>query len=324
MKSILPQKNELGFYEMRMESIGGLGANVSGKIIAEAGILEMGLNGASFSSYGSEKKGSPVKAFARFCDVDTVVRVNSPVEKPHLLVIFHETLLNDPTVAMGITDNTTVIVNTKKTPAEMREVLKMHAGTIGCVDALQAAIDAKSRVNTVLLGSISKASGFLAPEAIKAAMDKAFGRKYAAAMPGNLKAFDLGYSEITFETFEADERFPVRPFERLVPRLGYENAPAGGLVTNPGNSILKNNTACRQGYIPVFHKENCINCGECDLTCPDYCFEWEPDTTKSGKKTVTLQRINYQYCKGCLKCVVICKHDALTTELESEYLKEDK
>ena len=33
MGSVLPYKNELGFYEIRMESIGGLGANVSGKII---------------------------------------------------------------------------------------------------------------------------------------------------------------------------------------------------------------------------------------------------------------------------------------------------
>lgn len=324
MKSLLPQKNELGFYEIRMESIGGLGANVSGKIIAETGILEMGLNGAGFSSYGSEKKGSPVKAFVRFCDLDTVVRVNSPVENPHLLVIFHETLLKTPDVTMGLSDGSTVIVNTKKTPSQMREIIGLHAGTIGCVDALQIAIDANSRVNTALLGSISKASGFLTPDSIKAAMEKAFGKKYAAAMPGNLKAFDLGYEELVLEEFEADEKFPVKHFVRALPALGYENAPIGGLITNPGNTILKDNSACRQGYIPIFNKENCINCGECDLTCPDYCFVWEEDTLKSGKKTVTLMEINYQYCKGCLKCVVICDHDALAKGLESEYLKEDK
>ncbi len=50
----LPVKNDLGFFEIRMESIGGLGANVAGKILTEAGILRMGLNGAGFASYGSE------------------------------------------------------------------------------------------------------------------------------------------------------------------------------------------------------------------------------------------------------------------------------
>ena len=320
MESILPKKNELGFYEIRMESIGGLGANVSGKIIAEAGILEMGLNGSSFSSYGSEKKGSPVKAFVRFCEVDTVVRVNSPIEYPHLLVIFHENLIGDETVTMGLTDDSTVIVNTKKTPEEMREIIGLHAGTVGCVDALQIAIEARSRVNTALLGSISRASGFLTPESIKAAMDKAFGKKYAAAMPGNLKAFDLGYERLVLKTFGPDERYAPKPFRRQVPKLGYRNAPIGGLIINPGNTVLKDLSASRQGYIPLFHKDKCTNCGECDMVCPDYCFQWEEDTLKSGKKTVTLQGINYQYCKGCLKCVEICKHGALTEGLESEHL----
>ena len=57
--SILPQKNELGFFEIRLESIGGLGANLAGKMLAEAGVTGSGLNGSNFSSYGSEKKGRP-------------------------------------------------------------------------------------------------------------------------------------------------------------------------------------------------------------------------------------------------------------------------
>ena len=40
-------------------------------MLAEAGVVGVGFNGVSFSSYGSEKKGSPVKAHIRFCDPDT-------------------------------------------------------------------------------------------------------------------------------------------------------------------------------------------------------------------------------------------------------------
>ena len=66
--SILPKKNDLGFFEIRLESIGGLGANLAGKLLSEAGVVGNGLNGLGFSSYGSEKKGSPVKGHIRFCD----------------------------------------------------------------------------------------------------------------------------------------------------------------------------------------------------------------------------------------------------------------
>ena len=46
-------------FEIRFESIGGLGAHVAGKIVAGAAVLRMNINGSHFSSYGSEKKGQP-------------------------------------------------------------------------------------------------------------------------------------------------------------------------------------------------------------------------------------------------------------------------
>ena len=65
IQTTLPRVNELGYYEMRLESIGGLGANLCGKLLGELGAVQLGLNAASFSSYGSEKRGSPLKAFIR-------------------------------------------------------------------------------------------------------------------------------------------------------------------------------------------------------------------------------------------------------------------
>lgn len=47
------------YFEIRLESLGGLGANLCGKMLGELGVKYLGLNGAAFSSYGSEKRGSP-------------------------------------------------------------------------------------------------------------------------------------------------------------------------------------------------------------------------------------------------------------------------
>lgn len=62
----LPITDENGYYEIRLESIGGLGANLCGKMLGELGLKYLGLNSASFSSYGSEKTGTPVKGFIRY------------------------------------------------------------------------------------------------------------------------------------------------------------------------------------------------------------------------------------------------------------------
>jgi pyruvate ferredoxin oxidoreductase gamma subunit len=119
--SILPKKNDLGFFEIRLESIGGLGANLAGKMLAEAGVVGVGLNGVSFSSYGSEKKGSPVKAHIRFCDIDTKIRDTSRVERPHVVGIFHEALSKTINVSSGIYEDSIVLVNSAHSTEELKD-----------------------------------------------------------------------------------------------------------------------------------------------------------------------------------------------------------
>jgi pyruvate ferredoxin oxidoreductase gamma subunit len=155
----IPVKNDLGFFEIRLESIGGLGANVAGKILTEAAILGMGLNGAGFASYGSEKKGTPVKANIRLCEADQQVRINSPIEEPHVLAIFHEALAKSvPVTAGAVPGKTTVLLNTRKTPKEARDFLKLEGGKIGVVDAMEIAMATGSRVNMVMMGAITRAA----------------------------------------------------------------------------------------------------------------------------------------------------------------------
>src|SRR5512132_3072743 len=109
---VLPGADEDGFFGIRFESIGGLGAHLAGQILAEAGVLQQGLNGSHFSSYGSEKKGTPVKSFVRFCRGDQDVRTSSPIESPQLVAVFHEALARSIDVAAGLSATGTLIVNT--------------------------------------------------------------------------------------------------------------------------------------------------------------------------------------------------------------------
>jgi pyruvate ferredoxin oxidoreductase gamma subunit len=318
-KRALPKKNKYGFYEIRFESIGGLGANVAGKILGEAGVLGEGFNGSSFSSYGSEKKGTPVKTFIRFCDPDHPVYINSPVEEPHLLAIFHERLLNTGNVMSGINHGATVIVNSKKSPEELRAMMKMPAGTLGIIDALGIAIEEKTRINMVILGAVVRALEFINLDTVKKIARDTFGSKYAHLMEYNYRGLERGFKEVKFVEFDEDEKYHSIPFKRVVPELGYKNAPIGGVIVNPGNTVQKDLSASRQGFIPVLDLNKCVHCGECDMVCPDYCFVWERRVAKNGKEAQFLVGIDYQYCKGCLRCVEVCKPHALTEHREDEY-----
>jgi pyruvate ferredoxin oxidoreductase gamma subunit len=316
----LPVKNDLGFFEIRMESIGGLGANVAGKILTEAAILRMGMNGAGFASYGSEKKGTPVKAFVRICEADQKVRVNSPIEEPHVLAIFHEALAKTVPVTAGATPGkTTVILNTRKNPEQARDFLKLQGGKVGTVDAMEIAMATGSRVNMVMMGAVAKAAGFFEWKALEEAIGEALGKKYPALMKGNLEALKRGFDEMKLEEFPVDGKYPATPFRRELPKLGYENAPIGGTIYSVGNMRFKDLSTSRTGMIPLFILDKCTRCGECDLTCPDYCFVWEKGKDpKTGKDGMVLNGIDYQFCKGCLRCTYICKFGALVPVKEAE------
>jgi pyruvate ferredoxin oxidoreductase gamma subunit len=316
----LPLKNDLGFFEIRMESIGGLGANVAGKILTEAAIIGMGMNGAGFASYGSEKKGTPVKAYVRICEADDQVRINSPVEEPHVLAIFHEALAKAIPVTAGLVPGkTTVILNTRRTPSEARDFLKIEGGKVGVVDAMEIAMATGSRVNMVMMGAIMKASGFFEWGAVEEAINEQFGKKYASLMKGNFDALRRGMEEVKFQEFPVDGKYPPTPYRREEPKLGYETAPMGGTIYSVGNMRFKDLSTSRTGMIPLFHVDKCTNCGECDVTCPDYCFVFERGKDrKTGKDAMVLQGINYQYCKGCLRCTFICKFGALVPAKEAE------
>src|SRR3954452_9711355 len=134
--SILPQKNKLGCFEIRLESIGGLGASLAGKMLAEAGVLSLGLRGANFSSYGSEKKGSPVKSFIRFCAPEVEIRDHSPIEQPHIVGVFHEAIYRTVNVVSGLNADGIVLVNTAREFDEVKTDLQIECCTRASIDGL--------------------------------------------------------------------------------------------------------------------------------------------------------------------------------------------
>ncbi|WP_121613702.1 2-oxoacid:acceptor oxidoreductase family protein [Mesobacillus foraminis] len=314
--SRLPKVNELGFFEIRLESIGGLGANLAGKMLSEDGVVGNGLNGVGFSSYGSEKKGSPVKAYIRFCDPETNIRDTTPIERPHVVGIFHDALLKTIDCASGVYPDSTILVNSQRSPDELRELMKINGGTIAVVNATEIALEEQTKVNTAMLGALYRILNFLDPDSMKDTIRRTFEKKYPHFVEPNIRTFDRGFHEVEFMTFAPDEGSMPRPFKRHEPVLGYETQPIGGTVINPGNSILKDLSISRAGMLPHFHDDKCINCAACDTACPDFCFVWEEKADKRGRPQMFLKGIDYQYCKGCLKCVQACPVEALTEARE--------
>lgn len=314
----LPMINENGCYEMRLESIGGLGANLCGKLLGELGAAYLGLNAAAFSSYGSEKRGSPVKSYVRWSSPERDILHNSPITRPHLLVLFHHALSKTLPVAAGIDENCTLVVNTDASPNKIRDELRLYAGTVCCVNALELALQSKSRVNMVMLGAIAKASGFIPIEAVKELVADTLGKKYPAMLESNLKGIELGFDNVTKKTFLHDGRFKKVEYREIRSKWGYENAPLGGANPHFGSTVSNDLSPSREGFIPLFLPEKCIHCGLCDTTCPDMVFQFIKGEYKN-KPTMINRGLDYHHCKGCLRCVDVCPTEALVVGKENQH-----
>ncbi|MBB5022275.1 2-oxoacid:acceptor oxidoreductase family protein [Desulfurispira natronophila] len=309
----LPYSDELGFCNIKMSSVGGDGANMAGKMLFKIAVEYMGLDGAFDAKYGSEKKGTPTDVSVKLCERDKSIRQTGPTDSPHVLVIFREDLIGPLSLIQGVQENAIVIVNTERTPDEIRDELKLHSGTIICVDALDIASKTRSRLNMPLLSALVYALGL--PEEIFEKTIKTTWPK-PEVQKANIDAFEQTLGSKQEKKFEADGKYELVPgrwtYETPV---GWKNQNKGGWMEARHFSLHpKDMKITRQGLIPVFDAEACIHCAKCFYTCADPGSIIFEDSKMVG--------YNYAHCKGCLRCVAVCpthkKGKALSRAQESE------
>ncbi len=293
-------------YEIRIESIGGFGANLIGKLLGEIGAVHMGMEAQSFASYGSEKRGSPVKGYVRYSKDE--IRINAPVREPDLLALFKLSLAEKENTLAGISESTDVVINTDLSFEETADKIKLPSCRLWILDAMGIAVECGARLNIVMLGAMIKASGFIPLEYAEEVVKNTVGARYPDKLTSNLMALKMGYSRA--EMKEMNTKYKAEKYKDTQRAMGYDNGTIGGVNTVFANSVTNDLQGCREGFLPHFIREKCIDCALCDSTCPDMVFQFK-DGVNMG--------MDLYHCKGCLRCVEICPTAALVQAKEGEY-----
>lgn len=125
--------------EIRWHARAGQGAKTASQILALA-LLRSGRSAQSFPEYGPERRGAPLRAYTRFAAQP--VRRHDSVEHPDVVVVLDETLLDEPAVREGVTDDTKMLVNRTGGTMANVEMLGAVAFALGepPLDRLQDAV----------------------------------------------------------------------------------------------------------------------------------------------------------------------------------------
>jgi pyruvate ferredoxin oxidoreductase gamma subunit len=302
----LPAKDELGFCNVFMSALGGDGANMAGKLLFKIGCQHFGLDGGYDARYGSEKKGTATDVSVRFCELGTPMRPAGPTRRPHFLAVFHDDLIAPLDLGRGLHAGAVCIVNTIRSPQEVRQLLRLHSGRILCVDATRIAAVGGSRLNMPLLALVGHELEF-GDERVK----DLIARQWPRAAATNLAAFDAAVAGVVEAQFAPDGRYPLTEPLNYHGPIGWKNMLNGGAIDALRHTTFnRDNRIAGRGRVPRFDASACTSCGICLTVCSDPGgLLW-----REGR----MQGIDEAFCKGCMRCVEVCpdtkKGRALTVE----------
>ena len=183
--------SELDNIEIIIHGRGGQGAVTACEIIAEAAYLSGNfVDVHAYPSFGAERRGAPVQAFAKLSRTDTIWD-RAQIENPNILIVFDETVLNQEIVS-SLTQGGLFIINSEKDPEFFVNEFNLSSDTkivIADISKLSIeknlTIDGNPVINTPILGLLSKALPDLNLNNLKTVLLKRMGEKL-----GNLN-YDL-------------------------------------------------------------------------------------------------------------------------------------
>ena len=177
--------------EIRWHGRGGQGAVTSTEMLAQAAIAE-GKYAQAIPSFGPERRGAPVQAFNRV-DSTAPVRIRADITEPDYVVVLDPGLLGKVNVTSGLKKDGKVIVNTRKTPTEIKSEFKINY-PVATVNATRIARDVLGVpiVNTTMLGAVIKITGVVDTKSTHDPLMKRFGK----LGDRNIKAMETAYEQV--------------------------------------------------------------------------------------------------------------------------------
>ncbi len=313
--------------EIRWHGRGGQGAVTAAKMVAELALGE-GKYFQAFPEYGPERSGAPIVAFTRVSDEP--IQVYSGIEHPQIVVVLDSSLLKIVDVTKGAPDDAVVLVNSERSPAQLRKDSGLEGNRLFTIAATRIAVETIKRPipNTPMVGALTRITGLFdiddvvdvpargLRQEVPAQGRRGQHRRHHAQLRG-------GPGRMTVDK-KAGAKKPAplkKPAARKAPakkkptwdisdvdQWGPERHELGATIVEAGNSVY-NETGGWRSLVPEIDVEKCDGCMLCYFYCPDASIIVE-DNRATG--------VDLEHCKGCGICAKECPTKAIVMQIDKK------
>lgn len=184
--------------EIRWHGRGGQGAKTACLLLADAAFAS-GKYVQGFPEYGPERMGAPITAYNRISDSPCTIHSN--IYNPNYVVVVDETLLSTVDVTAGLDPEGAIVVNTSRSPEDIRPLLGGYPGRVYTIDArtLSEKYLGGYFPNTSMLAAIVQVSRVLDAGRFIADMEASFRHKFATkpqVIQGNMNCLIQSMKEV--------------------------------------------------------------------------------------------------------------------------------
>ena len=184
--------------EIRWHGRGGQGAKTASLLLADAA-FNTGKYVQGFPEYGPERMGAPITAYNRISSERSTVHSN--IYEPDYVVVVDETLISAVDVTAGLKKEGAIVINSGKSPEELRPLLKGYEGRVCTIDAGKISEEelGKNFPNTPTLAATVKVRGVVDAEEFVKDMEASFKHKFATkpqVIEGNMRALKRSMEEV--------------------------------------------------------------------------------------------------------------------------------
>jgi len=181
--------------EIRWHGRGGQGAVTASKLLAQTALIEDKYF-QGMPDYGAERMGAPIKAFTRI-SIEPI-KLYCQVTEPDVVVVLDPTLLDVIDVTEGLKPDGALIINTAKSPEEVRAITG-YKGKTYTVDATGIAMKMLGRnlPNTPMLGAVIRTSNIVTKENLIQMLRKTLGATMKEkVVEGNVSALEQAFNDV--------------------------------------------------------------------------------------------------------------------------------